>query len=88
MCCVCIGQGTQGAPGLPGIRGKPGPQVSSGFNDQTYIKSLKCGRNAFYVKDLGIHVSLFSYFLAEYFIEDRHHSLMCPFNLRLQPVDG
>lgn len=31
MCCICIGQGIQGPPGLPGIRGKPGPQVSSGF---------------------------------------------------------
>lgn len=42
MCCVCLGQGIQGAPGLPGIRGKPGPQVSSGFHDQKYVKKLKC----------------------------------------------
>lgn len=50
--CVCVGQGIQGAPGLPGIRGKPGPQVSFGYNNQEYIKTQKCGNNGFHLNDL------------------------------------
>lgn len=51
--CVCIGQGIQGAPGLPGIRGKPGPQVSFGNNNQEYINMLKCGHNGFHLQDVS-----------------------------------
>lgn len=51
--CVCIGQGIQGVPGLPGIRGKPGPQVSFGYNNQEYINMLKCGHNGFHLQGLS-----------------------------------
>lgn len=36
LCCVCIGQGVQGPPGLQGVRGKPGPQVSSCCDEQNF----------------------------------------------------
>lgn len=36
MCCVCVGQGVQGPPGLQGIQGKPGPQVSSCCDEQNF----------------------------------------------------
>lgn len=43
MCCVCVGQGVQGPPGLQGIQGKPGPQVSSCCDEQNfaYMQTLR-----------------------------------------------
>lgn len=36
ICCVCVGQGVQGPPGLQGIQGKPGPQVSLCCDEQNF----------------------------------------------------
>lgn len=45
LCCVCIGQGVQGPPGLQGVRGKPGPQVSSCCDEQNFAHR-PTGRNS------------------------------------------